>query len=66
MPKKSGYESFLEIKKIDKDIKVILSSGFKQDERVNSVMKLGVQEFIQKPYSYEKLANAVWRVLNKK
>jgi hypothetical protein len=34
MPMKSGQEAYLEMKKIDPGLKVLLASGFKQDERV--------------------------------
>jgi PAS domain S-box-containing protein len=64
MPKMSGKQAFIELKKIDKDVKVILASGFKQDGRVESILKLGVKEFIQKPYSLVKLANSLHRIIN--
>jgi len=64
MPKKSGKEAYLEMRAIDPDLKVLLSSGFKQDERVESVIKLGVQSFIQKPYSLDTLSRAIFTVIN--
>ncbi len=51
MPGMSGDEVFGELKKIRPDVKVLLSSGFKQDTRVEKVLSLGVSGFIQKPYS---------------
>ncbi len=65
MPKKSGKESFIEMKKIDPDVKVLLASGFKWDERVEDVLSLGVKGFIQKPYTIEKLSEAISLVINK-
>ncbi|MCK5076203.1 MAG: response regulator, partial [Calditrichia bacterium] len=59
MPKMSGKETYIELKKIKKDVKVLLVSGFKQDERVQSVLKLGINGFVQKPYTMEKLASAI-------
>lgn len=64
MPKKSGREAFLEMRSIDPHLKVLLSSGFKQDERVESVLELGVQGFIQKPYSLDMLSRAISEVIN--
>lgn len=64
MPKKSGKEAYLEMKKIDPHLKVLLASGFKQDERVEAVLDLGVQGFVQKPYSIEILSRAIFNVLN--
>ncbi len=63
MPKKSGKEVFVELKKIDGNVKVILSSGFRQDRRVDETMNLGVCEFLQKPYSLKQLMKIMERVL---
>ncbi len=59
MPKKSGKECFVELKRINNDVKVIVCSGFRKDERVEDVLKLGVKDFIQKPYTFEKLSKAI-------
>jgi CheY-like chemotaxis protein len=64
MPKKSGKEAYLEMRAIDPDLKVLLSSGFKQDERVESVLDLGVRGFIQKPYSLDTLSRAIFAVID--
>lgn len=64
MPKMSGKETYLEIKKIDPNLKVLFSSGFKQDERVEEVLQLGVQGFVQKPYTLHVLSSAIHRVIN--
>ena len=65
MPKISGKEAFIKMKAIDHDVKVILTSGFRQDDRVQKVLELGVEMFVQKPYTLEKLANAIDDVLKK-
>ena len=59
MPKKSGKETFTELKEINEDVKVALSSGFKRDERVNEIMQMGVKGFIQKPYTIDVLSRIV-------
>jgi PAS domain S-box-containing protein len=64
MPNLSGKETYLKLKKIDPNVKVILTSGFKQDERVNEIMELGVQKFISKPYSLQTVSTTVHEVLN--
>lgn len=63
MPKKSGEKAYLEMKKINPEIKVLLSSGFRQDERVSIAMSYGINGFIQKPYTLEKLAQAVYNLI---
>ncbi|MCP4714687.1 MAG: response regulator, partial [Deltaproteobacteria bacterium] len=64
MPKKSGKETYIAIKEIDPSVKVLLVSGFKQDERVEDLLKLGVDGFVQKPYSLEDLSSALYTVVN--
>jgi len=59
MPGKSGEEAFVEMKAIDPEIKVLLASGFKLDERVQTVLNLGAKDFLQKPYNIEKLATKI-------
>ncbi len=63
MPGMSGKEIFPKLKEIQGDTKVILSSGFRQDERVKAVLEMGADGFLQKPYSLHKLLNLVAKVL---
>ena len=65
MPKKSGKEVFIELKKINENVKVVLSSGYRQDQRVEETMNLGIGEFLQKPYSLKQLMDILERVLVK-
>jgi len=64
MPKMSGKQAYIEFSKIKKDVKVLLASGFKKDSRVESIMRLGIKGFIQKPYALKKLANYIHEVIN--
>ncbi len=66
MPNKSGKECFQEMLAIDPDVKVILSSGFSQDERVEAVMKMGIQAFLHKPYTLKNLASVIQKIMLKK
>lgn len=56
MPRKSGKEAFVEMREIDDSVKIVLSSGFKQDRRVQETFEMGADGFIEKPYSLHKLA----------
>ncbi len=62
MPEMSGKEAFIHLHDIDPDVKVILSSGFKHDERVTDLLNMGVKSFIQKPYTFKELAEEMHRV----
>ena len=64
MPVMSGREAYLEMRKIDPEVKVILVSGFLQDARVQEILDLGVSGFIQKPYSVSRLMEELKGVLN--
>lgn len=63
MPKMSGRQTYIEMANIDEKVKVLLVSGFKQDHRVESILRLGVKGFIQKPYTLKILANRLYRLL---
>jgi len=64
MPKKSGRDSFFEMKDYDPDVKVLLATGYKHDERSEEIIKSGVKGFIQKPYTICELSRAIYKVIN--
>lgn len=64
MPVKSGDEAYPEFRRIDENVKVLMASGFRKDERVERALKAGVDMFIQKPYTLEKLSKSIYMLLN--
>lgn len=64
MPEKTGKETFIELRKIDKKVKIIIISGFKQDKRVDFLLSQGCLSFIQKPFDMETLSRAVNDILD--
>jgi CheY-like chemotaxis protein len=64
MPVMSGREAFSEMKKIDTEIKVLLASGFRKDERVEEILDQGVKDFLQKPYTMAALTLAIKKVID--
>ena len=62
MPKKSGREAYIEMKSLRPDVKVILISGFKKDKKIEELLEMGVNAFIQKPYSMITLAQEIKKV----
>jgi len=64
MPRKSGEETLTELNEMNNNVKVLIVSGFKQDERVQRMLNKGAIQFLQKPFNMEKLTNAIWEVLN--
>ncbi len=64
MPKLSGREAFLEMKKINPSVQVILSTGFTKEGAVQETLDEGITWFIQKPYRLEELSEAMFQALS--
>ena len=58
-----GIELLIRLKKIDKDVPVIMISGHANVQMAVDSLKLGAFEFIQKPFSSERLLNFVNRAI---
>ena len=65
MPDMSGGEVYDRIKRIDSNVKVLLSSGYSIDGQAAEILKRGCEGFIQKPYSMEDFSKKIREVLNK-
>ena len=63
MPVMSGKEAFVEIKKINPEAKILLASGLRQDSRVQEVMDMGADDFLQKPFTLENLTKVMKRII---
>jgi PAS domain S-box-containing protein len=59
MPRMGGEETFRELKKIRSDVRVVLSSGFSEQEVASRFDGQGIVGFVQKPYRFEKLISEV-------
>jgi PAS domain S-box-containing protein len=66
MPRQGGRETLLKLKKINPAIKVLFSTGYSQNEKVNEIISLGVSGFIQKPYQVNNLLSKVREILDGK
>jgi two-component system cell cycle sensor histidine kinase/response regulator CckA len=66
MPRQGGRETLLKLKKINPAIKVLFSTGYSQNEKVNEIISLGVNGFIQKPYQVNNLLSKVREILDGK
>lgn len=64
MPHMSGEELFIELKRISPDVRVLLVSGFSAERSVESVLKSGGRDYIQKPFTVEVLSRKVRRCLD--
>ncbi len=66
MPKKSGKETYLEMKQIQPDVNVLLVSGAKTDPRIKELLKMGVKGYLEKPYTFFHLSRLVHQLIYKK
>ncbi len=65
MPVMSGDDTYKELIKIKPNIPVLVSSGYRKDERVEELLESGVAGFLQKPYSVDAMKEKVREVLQK-
>ena len=66
MPDLSGGKVYDELKKIDPDIKVLLSTGYSVDGQASEILRRGCNGFIQKPFSIKELSGKLREILEKK
>jgi two-component system cell cycle sensor histidine kinase/response regulator CckA len=64
MPRLGGRETLLKLKEINPAVKVLFSTGYSQNEKVNEIIALGVSGFIQKPYQVNGLLSKVRDILD--
>jgi len=63
MPEMDGSETYRELRKMDPEVNVLISSGFTNDEIVEELLADGAVGFIEKPFGKETLATAVTQAL---
>lgn len=63
MPKMNGREVFYQLKKINPDCRVVLASGFTDDQNVETLNRDGLQGFLKKPYRLESMGNLLHEIL---
>ncbi|MBN1227566.1 MAG: PAS domain S-box protein [Deltaproteobacteria bacterium] len=63
MPDMGGRETYKELRGINNDVKVLLSSGYSIDGQAKEIMENGCNGFIQKPFRISNISNKVRQVL---
>ncbi len=63
MPELSGGETFNRLKEINPEIRVLLSSGYGLDDKVQAIMDRGCKAFLQKPFKIEELSQKLRTIL---
>ena len=63
MPHMDGEQCFRELRQLKPDVKVIMSSGYSEQEVAGKFIGKGLAGFIQKPYKLSVLKDAIKRIL---
>ncbi len=64
MPQMGGAETFRGLRRLDPGVRVILSSGYAEQDVVSRFASQGLNGFIQKPYTLDNLQTTLSRVLS--
>jgi len=63
MPRLDGKEAFRRMKEVDPAVRVILSSGYNEQEAIQQFLGRGLAGFIQKPYQLKTLVEVLEKAL---
>ena len=64
MPQCGGHQAFYQLKAIDPDVKVLLSSGFVSENEVQDLLDQGACGFLPKPHRLPVVLKEIRRVLD--
>lgn len=65
MPKMNGKQAFAEIKNIQENAKILISTGYAIDDTIEGFLNQGCHGFIQKPFSLNEFAKTLRKILDK-
>ena len=65
MPGMNGEETFAQLRRINPEVRVVLTSGYNEQEVTSSLAGKGLAGFIQKPYRADNLLATFHKVLGK-
>jgi two-component system cell cycle sensor histidine kinase/response regulator CckA len=63
MPEMSGGEVYQNLKEIDPNVKVLLSSGYSLNGQAAEILRRGCNGFIQKPFKTNELSNKIREII---
>lgn len=63
MPHMDGVQAFRELRRLDRNVRVVMSSGYNEQEVTRQVVGKGLAGFIQKPYQIDTLRDVLGEVL---
>lgn len=63
MPVMNGEETFHQLRQIDPEVRIIVSSGYNETDTMQHFVGSGLVSFLQKPYDLDQLIATVERVI---
>jgi two-component system cell cycle sensor histidine kinase/response regulator CckA len=66
MPDMGGGETYDQLRELNPQVKVLLSSGYSIDGQASEILKRGCDGFIQKPFEARELSQRIREILDKK
>jgi CheY-like chemotaxis protein len=66
MPRMSGEETFHQMRRLKPNVKVLLTSGYNEQESTNRFTGKGLAGFIQKPFTPSELRGKLQSILPEK
>jgi PAS domain S-box-containing protein len=63
MPRMDGREAFQAMRQVHPEVRVILSSGYNEQESIQPFLGKGLAGFLQKPYTFDALRAALLKAL---
>jgi DNA-binding NtrC family response regulator len=66
MPKRDGIEVLRDIRKQDKDIAVVIFTGYPNLDTAVASLKLDVVDYVKKPFNVDEFRSVIARVMRKK
>jgi len=65
LPEMDGKQTFSEIKNINKNANILISTGEKIDDKIEGFLNKGCHGFIRKPFALSELAKNIRKILDK-
>ena len=66
MPRQDGLETLRRLRRVDRDLAVVIVTGYPSLETAVDAMKLEAMDYLRKPFTVEELRAAIDRALKKK
>jgi len=63
MPHLDGREAYAELRRVREDVRVVMMSGFNEQEVISQFSGKGLMGFLQKPFLYETLGETLRKAL---